>query len=233
MNKIKFNRFERYIPEPTTEGILRVSDNEKELIYTNINDLSLEFSRDDLIVGCDISYDEISNTFTIGTGQIVFKMKNSEDSYFKYFDKQTIDTLDLSLYAISANETYYVIATLNNDIVTYSVENKATTYGENNYRKLLFKFITSEKENKVTVKSYFPKKDLFSEYKNRFIIAESLGNIGYKVYSDGWKVQWGTNANPTFPIAFDEIPVIVERGATNVTRTGMTISEGYWQVKGY
>ena len=45
--------------------------------------------------------------------------------------------------------------------------------------------------------------------------------------------RWGNLANPTFPIAFDNIPVIVERGATNVTTTGMTIEAGYWKVKGY
>ena len=83
------------------------------------------------------------------------------------------------------------------------------------------------------IDSYYPKEDLIDSYNHGFILMESLGTSGYRVYSDGWKEQWGNNANPVFPIAFEEIPVIVERGATNVTRTGMTIGLQKWKVEGY
>ena len=84
-----------------------------------------------------------------------------------------------------------------------------------------------------SISYFYPKQDLATSYENRFIIAEQLGTTGYRIYSDGWKEQWGISANPTFPVAFDEIPLIVERGATNVTKTGMTIAEQRWKVEGY
>ena len=82
-------------------------------------------------------------------------------------------------------------------------------------------------------KFFYPKQDLYESFSHGFVISESLGTTGYRLYSDGWKEQWGNLANPTFPIAFDNIPVIVERGATNVTTTGMTITAQNWKVEGY
>ena len=76
-------------------------------------------------------------------------------------------------------------------------------------------------------------KDLGNLYQDRFIVYEQWGSNGFRVYSDGWKEQWGTQSNPTFPITFDEPPYIVPHDATNVTRTGMTVSAGYWEAKGY
>ena len=87
--------------------------------------------------------------------------------------------------------------------------------------------------NDYEIDSYYPKEDLIDSYNHGFVIMEMLGETGYRIYSDGWKEQWGNNANPVFPIAFEEIPVIVERGATNVTRTGMTIPTQKWKVEGY
>ena len=83
------------------------------------------------------------------------------------------------------------------------------------------------------IKSLFPTKDLASSFENNFIIAEQLGTTGYRIYSDGYKEQWGNGTNPTFPVAFDNIPTNVTAGATNVTETGMTLAAGYWQAEGY
>ena len=80
---------------------------------------------------------------------------------------------------------------------------------------------------------YYPCLDLNESYNHGFVVLESLTNPGYRIYSDGWKKQWGTNANPVFPIAFEEIPLNINRGASAVTKTGMTIEAGYWIVEGY
>jgi hypothetical protein len=81
--------------------------------------------------------------------------------------------------------------------------------------------------------SYYPKTDLATSYVNRFIIAEQQGAMGYKIYSDGWKIQWGNQNNPTFPVAFEDKPLIISPStATNVTNIGMTCN-GNWIVKGY
>lgn len=80
---------------------------------------------------------------------------------------------------------------------------------------------------------FYPSLTLEESFMHGNVIAESLETIGYRIYSDGWKVQWGNNANPTFPVAFIRIPQIVERDATNVTTTGMTITARNWKVEGY
>ena len=85
--------------------------------------------------------------------------------------------------------------------------------------------------NNITYKN--PSMDLAESYEHGFIIDEKYGSIGYRIYSDGWKEQWGNNANPVFPIAFEEIPTIYTNGATNVSKIGMTIGAGYWNVCGY
>ena len=87
--------------------------------------------------------------------------------------------------------------------------------------------------NDYEIDSYYPKEDLNDSYNHGFVLMEMLGETGYRIYSDGWKEQWGNNANPVFPIAFEEIPVIVERGATNVSKIGMTIPTQKWKVEGY
>lgn len=85
----------------------------------------------------------------------------------------------------------------------------------------------------ATITHIYPQQDLYDDFSNHFIIAESLGTNGYRVYSDGWKEQWGNGENPTFPIAFENPPLIATVGATSVTNTGMTIAAGFWQAEGY
>ena len=81
--------------------------------------------------------------------------------------------------------------------------------------------------------SYYPKTDLATSYVNRFVIAEQQGAMGYKIYSDGWKIQWGNQNNPTFPVAFEDKPLIISPStAKNVSNIGMTCN-GNWIVKGY
>ena len=103
------------------------------------------------------------------------------------------------------------------------------------YNKLKFKkigsFVTASDSNSII--RYYPMEDLATSYQNRYIIKEQSGTTGYRIYSDGWKEQWGNNANPVFPVAFNEIPLSISRGASAVTRTGMTIAAGYWFAKGY
>lgn len=61
----------------------------------------------------------------------------------------------------------------------------------------------------------------------------SISPFGYHLYANGWKYQWGNTVNPTFPIAFENPPLYVTNGASNITRTGMTIGGGYWEAWGY
>ena len=83
------------------------------------------------------------------------------------------------------------------------------------------------------IESVFPTTDLSSAYENKFVVKEQLGTTGYRIYANGWKEQWGNGTNPVFPVAFEQIPMYVTRGATNVTKTGMTLAAGYWQAEGY
>ena len=85
----------------------------------------------------------------------------------------------------------------------------------------------------TTITTIFPQYDFVKTFNNHYIIDEYIGTIGYRIYSDGWKEQWGNNVNPTFPIAFDDIPLSITVGASNVTKTGMTIAAGFWAVEGY
>ena len=99
------------------------------------------------------------------------------------------------------------------------------------YKKIGY-FVTAS-DNANNIVRYFPHNDLATDYQNRYIIKEQIGTTGYRIYSDGWKEQWGNLVNPIFPVAFNEVPLIVTRGATNITRTGMTLAAGYWFAKGY
>ena len=146
-----------------------------------------------------------------------------------FIDKKEDDEIDITNY-LEPNTQYkvYVIANNTNDF-TYKVI-KSNSIATGGPRKLICTYKVDENGNVV---KYYPRNDVVNSYNDRFLIQEQIGSIGYRIYSDGWKEQWGNNANPVFPIAFEEMPVIVERGATNVTRTGMTIEAGYWSVKGY
>ena len=163
----------------------------------------------------------------------IYSYKNINDyKNAKFYNKENIDTLDVSSYLTYVNTNYYIWLTIDeNDTISYFVSTSDNIPAHKFCKKIL-KFKTSSNNASIIV-NYYPNDSISEDFKNRFIISEQLGTTGYRVWSDGWKEQWGNLANPTFPIAFDNIPVIVERGATNVTTTGMTISAGYWEVKGY
>ena len=78
-----------------------------------------------------------------------------------------------------------------------------------------------------------PIEDLATSFRNRFLLSEIKGRNGFRVYSDGWKEQWGYGTNPTFYVTFNSIPTLVTNGASNITQKGMTISQGYWYAEGY
>ena len=96
-----------------------------------------------------------------------------------------------------------------------------------------YKLIGRFKATSSQLSSYFPTRDLTSSFEHHFVVKEQATTIGYRIYSDGWKEQWGNNANPVFPVAFENIPLTTTVGATNITTTGMTITAGYWQAEGY
>ena len=147
-----------------------------------------------------------------------------------FVDKKEDDEIDISEY-MRPNTTYYVwLKTNQTNEYSYIITSSKMNSISNAFSKLICTYKVDENGNVV---KYYPRNDVVNSYNDRFLIQEQIGSIGYRIYSDGWKEQWGNNANPVFPIAFEEIPVIVERGATNVTRTGMTIEAGYWSVKGY
>ena len=125
----------------------------------------------------------------------------------------------------------FVIGDDNNNtkIVTTIYEEPKLPEGYIHYARL--GFFTTGFDN--TTNFYYPQLSLNEDFQHGRIIAESLTTIGYRVFSDGWKIQWGNNANPTFPISFNDVPKIVERGATNVTTTGMTLAAQLWCVEGY
>ena len=163
----------------------------------------------------------------------IYEYKNINDyKNAKFYNKENIDTLDVSSYLTLANTEYYIWVTIDeNDNISYFVSLN-DNIPEHKFCKKILKFKTSLNDASI-ISNFYPKNSIAESYKDRFIIAEQFGTTGYRIWSDGWKEQWGNLANPTFPIAFDNIPVIVERGATNVTTTGMTIEAGYWKVKGY
>ena len=202
-------------------NIAPYENNGNKLAYFS-DHLNLNFSEENnilpyvvlnnVITGMELS--SYLNYIVIANGYFYDK----EENKVYFFDKPhslIIDTSVDSLYNI-----YYIFS--DNSFIYASAE------PQEKY-KLLGKFKVSN--NQISWVS--PLKDLASSYENRFVIQENLNTIGYRLYSDGWKEQWGNNANPTFPIAFNDIPVNVTSGATNVTTTGMTISAGYWQAEGY
>ena len=150
-----------------------------------------------------------------------------------FIDAKNAEKIDLTnksegeycVYMVADNKDYYSYKIYRAQQIAIS-----GNIPQSSYVKLVCTFKIGEDGNIV---KYYPHDDVVNSYNDRFLIQEQIGSIGYRIYSDGWKEQWGNNANPVFPIAFEEIPVIVERGATNVTRTGMTIGAGYWSVKGY
>ena len=158
----------------------------------------------------------------------IYSYKNINDyNNMILYNKTSIDKIDISEY-LTTNGLYKVYLTYSDNEYSYYISLNDKLPNDKVCKKIFeFKVLNN------IVYDYYPKKSLNDSYLNRFIIAEQLGTTGYRIYSDGWKEQWGNLANPVFPIAFDEIPLIVERGATNVTKTGMTIASGNWFAKGY
>ena len=143
-------------------------------------------------------------------------------------DKQSLEINDYEdMMFVDSDEDMSI--TLNDSAVVYLTYEGLSEYIDVDLPYLkLFSYDASSN-------TYEPlyQKDLGNLYQDRFIVYEQWGSNGFRVYSDGWKEQWGTQSNPTFPITFDEPPYIVPHDATNVTRTGMTVSAGYWEAKGY
>ena len=145
--------------------------------------------------------------------------------------------IDLGEYKIISNiwldffsdEVEYYDADLSSDGNKKIVKEGFIEHINSSYKHVIVDYTV---ENGKVVR-YFPREDLPTSYMNRFLIASQDGAIGYKVYSDGWKEQWGNDDNPVFPIAFEHTPCIVKPyNATDITNVGMT-STGDWSVEGY
>ena len=211
--KVQNSRLELNIAsyENNSNKIAYFSDH-LNLNFANENEILPYIVLNDIVTGMELS--SYLNYIIIANGYFYDKEENKVYSFDKPYTLM-IDT--------SVNSSYNVYYIFSNNSFIYSNAEPQEKY------KLLGSFEVLN--NKIT--SIFPLKDLASFYEDRFIIKENLNTIGYRLYSDGWKEQWGNNANPTFPIAFNNIPVNVTAGATNVTTTGMTISAGYWYACGY
>ena len=147
-----------------------------------------------------------------------------------FFNKKEEDILDLTDELTLPNCEYKVWFVVNDDNSYEYYIQKENDLPNNKMCKMIGKFKTDENMNII---SYYRNTDICKDFNDKFIIDERLGQTGYRIYSDGWKEQWGNGTNPVFPLTFEQIPTNVTRGATNVTKTGMTLAAGYWQVKGY
>ena len=86
-NKIKFNRFERYIPAPEQDGILRVNNEEDGMNFKHINDLNVEYGRDNLMCGFKPTFIETKEEEKvlynwINKHGVSTFYTNSEDEYY-------------------------------------------------------------------------------------------------------------------------------------------------------
>lgn len=184
------------------------------------------------------------------------RIKNHINEYnmiiTSYADKPIMNEGDELLYYVPINNEYHYKKILDkkyleitqdfiidmptlqpNALYPYVLSQSADTDFENNgevFREIGY-FVTAS--DSTSIVRYYPTQDLATSYQNRYIIKEQSGTTGYRIYSDGWKEQWGNLVNPVFPVAFNEIPLSISRGASAVTRTGMTIAAGYWFAKGY
>ena len=183
-----------------------------EISYKNNEEIINNVSNLNVLVGLELS--TYLNIIIISNGYFYDNELNKIINFEKP-NSIKIENLENGKYGI-----YYIFS---NESFIYSLNEP-----EEKYRKI------GEFEYKDSnIIKVYPKQDLATSYENRFITAEQLGTTGYRIYSDGWKEQWGVSANPTFPVAFDEIPLIVTNGATNITTTNMTIADGYWYACGY
>lgn len=201
----------------------------------------------DTLVSVDNVNTFIKNSNSNGIHDYEAKETNKQYSYFRYVchlpvradNYSGVGRLEIigNYKGYRLPDTYYNIFVIGKEneenpeakIITTTQEYPEMPEGYTYGVKLGF-YKTDENYNTIYC---YPKMDLNESFNHGFVVAEQLDTNGYRIYSDGWKVQWGVNANPVFPVAFDNIPVSVERGATNVTRTGMTIGARYWNVEGY
>ena len=188
--------------------------------------------------------DIIPNTAASAINEYQAKKTLKEYTYFRYnglLSNRASGLIGISRFIIVAYyhdyripNQYYNIFAIGNDtgeskILTSIDEIPTLPDGYTEYAKIGFFNVNNDNVTNY----YYPSLTLTEAFSHGNVIAESLETIGYRIYSDGWKVQWGNNANPTFPIAFINIPQIIERDATNVTTTGMTITARNWKVEGY
>lgn len=158
-----------------------------------------------------------------------YHIKKILNKKFVEFENDTI--IDLTTLNLSPAKQYEIWLDENKNFsITYYNEFSNIFYNKLKFKKI-GSFVTASDSNSII--RYYPMEDLATSYQNRYIIKEQSGTTGYRIYSDGWKEQWGNNANPVFPVAFNEIPLSISRGASAVTRTGMTMVAGYWFAKGY
>lgn len=159
--------------------------------------------------------------------EVGYHLAKTNDTKFVELDTD----LTITIPIIVAGTTYEIFLDSVKNVYVVAKGNYNNFYNNQLVIKKIGEFTTVSDSTNIV--RYYPMIDLAESYQNRYIILEQIGSTGYRLYSDGWKEQWGTLANPVFPIAFNEIPLNVVRGATNVTRTGMTIAAGYWFAKGY
>ena len=188
--------------------------------------------------------DIVPNTAANAINEYQARETLKEYSYFRYnglLSNRAAGLIGISRFIIVAYyhdyripSQYYNIFAIGNDngeskILTSIDEIPTLPDGYTEFAKMGFFNVN----NMNITNYYYPTLTLTEAFSHGNVIAESLETIGYRIYSDGWKIQWGNNANPTFPVAFTNIPQIVERDATNVTTTGMTITARNWKVEGY
>lgn len=213
--KVQNNRLEINIKPYTNHAnqIAKFVDN-KTIDYVDDSEIGSHIISSDIISGMEIyKTEDEENTYVTISGGYFYDSINNKQVLLNKPHKIQVKTSELS-------ESFGIYYTYNDESFIISKSVPKTRY------KLLGIF------NKY-IQQYFPQQDLSDVFAQNFIINENYNSIGYRVRYDGWKEQWGTNANPIFPIAFDEIPVYYTNDATNITKTGMTISEGYWYACGY
>lgn len=214
--KISNPRLELNIKPFNNANNIAVFEDEKTINYIPQDDLVSHMALREYNNGLTLS--NFDNRLIISEGS--FYDKETEKLYV--FNKPTVLYIQFNSQ-ITENVTYNVYYNFQTNQFIYT--NQKLTDGH--------KFIGLFRANNSKIINVFPTRDLTSSFEHHFVVKEQATTIGYRIYSDGWKEQWGNNANPVFPVAFENIPVITTVGATNITTTGMTITAGYWQAEGY
>lgn len=231
----------------TPEKFVIGNRNNTSSIWTSIN---FEISGRDLDGNWDILVKENSTTATINMASSAMndwypKQTNKLYNAFKFESFESGDIFNGISSGYVCISRFIIIGEYNDYLVPDQKYN-AFMIKENGVDR----FVLSDREHidevpskkigwlktdyKCDIIDVYPKITLVDELASRNILAENKSqSLGYRIYSDGWKQCWGTNANPTFPIVFNDKPLIVSRGASNVSNTGMTIVAGWWKAEGY